>query len=88
MLSYLDKLTFRYPRTLVTGHTSLATRYQVATHVCPVKLPNRKGSYKHRATSLGGCRQISRSKSVTNRFYNIFSHTWSYDKVGVILCGS
>ena len=42
--------------------------------------PNRKRSQTHRATSRGGCGQVSRSKSVANRFLNIFSHIWSYDQ--------
>jgi len=39
-----------------------------------------KGSKIHRATSRGGFGQVSRSKSIANRFLNIFSHIWSYDQ--------
>jgi len=42
--------------------------------------PHRKGSQIHRATRRGGCEQVSRSKSVENKFLNMFSHMWSYDQ--------
>ena len=34
----------------------------------------------YRATSCGGCGQVSRSKSVANRFLNMFCHIRSYDQ--------
>ena len=39
-----------------------------------VKQSNRKRSQIHRATSRGGCGQVSRSESVANRFLDMFSH--------------